>query len=137
MLDLSKYFAYLTHFFYHSPISNLLSNIMTLHPDISHYYKFYDSRLTRGPSNKVKIKKLFRLPSFSNYWLRIRVRISVSFLQDLPIFFSKSLQNKLQWFGMPVLKIKFVVNFSYKKEKMLLPTDNVAPCFQRICKKFL
>ena len=71
------------NFFNHSPISNLLSNIMTLHPDILHYYKFYDSRLTRGPCNKVKIKKLFRLPSFGNYWLRI----SISFLQDLPIFF--------------------------------------------------
>ena len=71
-----------SHIFYnHSPISNLLCSIMTLHPDILHYYKFYDSRLTRGFCNKVKIKKLFRLPGFGSYWLRI----FVSFLQDLPI----------------------------------------------------
>ena len=87
-----------SHIFYHSPISNLLFNIMTLDPDILNY-KFCNDRLPEKKSYLLKVigpqlwrrnscfkiyqaalKSTRRLPSFSNYWLRI----SVSFLQDLP-----------------------------------------------------
>ena len=46
---------------------------MTLHPDILHYYKFYDSRLTRGPCNKVKIKWKSKTRVTSSDPLQVRI----------------------------------------------------------------